>query len=155
MSKCLPFDSTAFTVPPTTCRRAAAGVILGATSSNPVTIRPASARRSTVAVRKIVSPSGIPRSGARDAPEISARRSRETGLAQRVRDGRLVHWSAIDGLDEERGTPVGPDFGGERGCERLARRLGVGLVVSEREELLLAATEPSGEAAVDENHERA
>src|SRR5438445_629342 len=84
--RCLPFDSTAFTVPPTTCRRAAAGVILGATSSNPVTTRPASARRSTVAVRRIVSPSGIRVPlRARDAPEITARRPGEAGLAERVR----------------------------------------------------------------------
>src|SRR5436190_9072298 len=123
INRCLPFDSTAFTVPPTTRRRAADGVTFGATSSNPVTTRPARARRSTVAVRKIVSPSGIPPSGARDAPEIAARGSRETSLAQRVRDWRLVHGSAIDGLDEEGGPPVGTDFGGERGRERVPRRL--------------------------------
>src|SRR2546427_5054337 len=111
MRRCLPLDSTAFTVPPTTFRRAAAGVIFGATRSNPVTTRPARARRSTVAVRKIVSPSGIPPSGAREAPEIAARCPREAGLAQRVRDGRLVHGSAIDGLNEECGSPIGPDFG--------------------------------------------
>src|SRR5258705_9236849 len=153
--RCLPFDSTAFTVPPTTCRRAAEGVTFGATSSKPVTTRPASARRSTVAVRKIVSPSGIPPSGAGDAPEIAARRPRETCVAQRGRDRRLVHRSAVDGLDEEGGPPVGTDFAGERGRERVPRRLRVGFLGDEREKLLLAAAEPSGEAPVDEDDQRA
>src|SRR5437868_8000909 len=143
INRCLPFDSTAFTVPPTTRRRAADGVTFGATSSNPVTTRPARARRSTVAVRKIVSPSGIPPSGAGDAPEIAARGSREPGLAQRIRDGRLVHGSAVDGLDEERVPTIGPDLAGERSRERLARWLGVGFLGNEREQLLLAAAEPS------------
>src|SRR2546430_999767 len=148
ISRCLPFDSTAFTVPPTTCRRAADGVTFGATSSNPVTTRPARARRSTVAVRKIVSPSGIPPSGARDAPEIAARGSREPGLAQRIRDWRLVHGSAVDGLDEERVPTLGPDLAGERSGERLARRLGVGFLANECKQLLFAAAEPSREAPI-------
>src|SRR5207249_3214335 len=155
MRRCLPFESTAFTVPPTTCRRAADGVTFGATSSKPVTTRPASARRSTVAVRKIVSPSGIPPSDAREAPEIAARRTRETGLAQGVREGRLVHGGAIDRLDEEGGPPIGADFAGERGRERVPRRLSVGFLGDEGEELLLAAAEPSREAPVDEDDQRA
>src|SRR5438132_3738712 len=149
--RCLPFDSTALTVPPTTWRRAAAGVTFGATSSKPVTTRPASARRSTVAVRKIVSPSGIARSGARDAPEITARRPREAGLAQRVRDGRLVNGSAVDRLDEESRPAIGPDLRRQRGRERLPRWLGVGLVRDDRQELLLAATEPPGEPTINED----
>src|SRR2546430_13936943 len=152
--RCLPFDSTAFTVPPTTCRRAADGVTFAATSSKPVTTRPASARRSTVAVRKIVSPSGTP-SGPRDAPEIAARRTREAGLAQGVRDGRLVHGGAIDRLDEEGGPPIGADFAGERGRERVPRRLGVSFFGDEGEELLFAAAQPPREAPVDENDQRA
>src|SRR5881397_1131537 len=152
--RCLPFDSTAFTVPPMTFRRAADGVTFGATSSNPVTTRPASARRSTVAVRKIVSPSGTPQSSARDAPEIAARRPREAGLAQSVRDGRLVHGSAIDGLNEERGSSVWSDLTGECGRECLARRLGDRLAGDEREELLLASAEPSGKAPIDEDDQR-
>src|SRR4029079_10271558 len=152
--RCLPLDSTAFTVPPTTCRRAAAGVTFGATRSNPVTTRPARARRSTVAVRKIVSPSGIP-SGAGDAPEIAARSSRKTCLAQRVCDGRFVHRRAVDGLDEERAPPIWPDLVGERGGERISCRLGVGFVGNEREQLLLAPAKPSGEAPVDEDDQRA
>src|SRR5881628_3115305 len=152
--RCLPFDSTAFTVPPTTCRRAAAAVIFAATSSNPVTTRPASARRSTVAVRKIVSPSGMPPLGARDAPEIAARRSREAGLAKRVGERRLVHGSAVDRLDEERGPPVGPDLTRQCPSEGVARRLGIRLFGAEREELLLAAAEPTRKPTVDEDHER-
>src|SRR5207302_11254850 len=93
-------DPTACTVPRTIFRRAAAGVILAATRSNPVTTRPGSARRSTVAVRKIVSPSGMASLDARDATQIAARRPREAGLAQWIRERRLVHGSAVDGLDK-------------------------------------------------------
>ena len=94
-------------------------------------------------------------SGAGDATEIAARRPRKAGLMQRLGERRLINGSAIDGLDEESGPPIGSDLRRERGRERLPGRLGVRFVGDEREELLLAATEPSGDPAIDQNDHRA
>src|SRR5919201_4472494 len=149
ISRCLPFDSTAFTVPPTMRRCDAAWVIFGATTSKPVTMRPSSARRSTVAVRKIVSPSGMD-----DALQIAARRAREAGLAQRRGERGLVDGRAVDGLDEERAHPFGGDLRGKRAGDARMGRVRVAHFRDECQLLLLAAPEPSGKPTVDEDHER-
>src|SRR5256885_4627742 len=88
-------------------------------------------------------------------PHVPARRAREAGVAQRVGERRLVDGRAIDGLDEHRSQLVGSDLVGERMGEREARRLGIGYVALEREELLLAPAEPAGKPSVDEHDYRA
>src|SRR4026208_1805180 len=71
----------------------------GATISKPVTIRPASARLSTFATRRIVSPSGI-------SLQITAWSAREARGAQRLCQGGLVDRKSVDLVEEERGAPV-------------------------------------------------
>src|SRR5216683_3668121 len=113
MRRCFPFDSTERTTLPTTSKRAASELIRGATTSNPVTTLPASARRSTFATRWIVSPSGIPL-------QIAAWRTREAGRAQRLRQRGLVDRKPVDLVEEERRATVGARLRGERGGDKPA-----------------------------------
>src|SRR5881397_843177 len=137
--RCFPFDSTERTTLPTTSKRAASELIRGATTSNPVTTLPASARRSTFATRWIVSPSGIPL-------HVATRRAREAGGAQCFRERRLVDRKAVDLVQEEGRAAVGTRFRGERGGDEAAcgRHL-VLVAVAEGEERALVAREPRRE----------
>src|SRR6266481_4149075 len=111
--RCFPFDSTERTTLPTTSKRAASELIRGATTSNPVTTLPTSARRSTFATRWIVSPSGIPL-------HVAAWRARKAGGAQRLRQRGLVDRKTVDLVEEERGAPVGARLGREGGRDEPA-----------------------------------
>src|SRR5437773_156591 len=109
--RCFPFDSTERTRLPTTSKRAASELIRGATTSNPVTTLPASARRSTFATRWIVSPSGIPF-------HVATRGARETGRTEWLRQRGLVDRKAVDLVEEERGAALGARLAGERELRR-------------------------------------
>src|SRR5216683_2366552 len=147
--RCFPFDSTERTTLPTTSKRAASELIRGATTSNPVTTLPASARRSTFATRWIVSPSGIPL-------QIAAWRTREAGRAQRLRQRGLVDRKPVDLIEEERRASVRARFGSERGGDEPAcGRNFVLVAVDEREQRAFVPRQPRGERAVDEQDERA
>src|SRR3982074_2070270 len=148
MSRCLPFDSTALTTLPTTSKRAASELIRGAITSNPVTTRPASARRRTFATRGIVSPSGIPF-------HVAPRRAREAGGAERVGEWRLVDRKTIDLVEEERRAPVGVRLGRERVRDQSARVCHVALFsFGERQERALIARQPGREDTVEKHNER-
>src|SRR2546425_13321283 len=143
--RCFPFDSTERTTLPTTSKRAASGLIRGATTSNPVTTLPASARRSTFATRWIVSPSGMPF-------HVATRGARETGRTEWLRQRGLVDRKAVDLVEEERGAPVGARFRGERGRDEPACGRHLLLVaLAEGEERAFVAGQPRGEHAVDEH----
>src|SRR6267142_3164519 len=149
MRRCLPFDSTERTTLPTTSKRAASELMRGATTSNPVTTRPPSARRNTVATRWIVSPSGI-------SFEVAARGPREARGPQRLGHRRFVDRETVDLIEEERRAPVGTRLGRERpGDEAACARELVLVAVGEREQRALVAREPRREEAVDEHDKRA
>src|SRR5688572_2492780 len=149
MRRCFPFDSTERTTLPTTSKRAASELIRGATISNPVTTRPARARRNTFATRWIVSPSGT-------ALHVAAWRPREAGRAQRLRDRGLVDRQAVDLVEEERRAPVRACLRRERGGDETARSCHLVLVaVREGEQGALVAREPRGKDAINENDDRA
>src|SRR5581483_1537726 len=147
--RCFPFDSTRDTRDPTISSPRAAALAFGATTSKPVTTSPASARRRTVAARWIVSPSGT-------AQQIPARRARETRVAERRGERRLVDGDAVDLVDEERRPPLGHGLRGERsGDERAPPRDVALLALDVREHRTLVARDERGERAVDQDHERA
>src|SRR5688572_3404274 len=149
ISRCFPFDSTERTTLPTTWKRAASELIRGATISNPVTTRPARARRSTFATRWIVSPSGT-------SLQVAARGAREAGRTQGLGDRRVVDGQAVHLVEEERRAPV-------RACLRRERRGDVSaysfhfvlVAVGECEQRALVACEPRGKDAVHEHDEGA
>src|SRR5688572_31235934 len=139
MRRCFPFDSTERTTLPTTSKRAASELIRGATISNPVTTRPARARRRTFATRWIVSPSGT-------SLHVPARRACEAGRAQGIGDRRLVDRQAIDLVEEERRAPVRACLRRERrGDERAHPDHLVLVAVGEGEQRALVTREPRGE----------
>src|SRR5688572_26455581 len=149
MSRCFPFDSTERTTLPTTSKRAASELIRGATISNPVTTRPARARRSTFATRWIVSPSGT-------SLQVAARRPHEAGGAQSLCDRRLVDRQAVDLVEEERRATIRVCLRRERRGDEPACSCHLVLVaVGEREQRALVACEPRGKDAVDKDDEGA
>src|SRR5438270_10985212 len=148
MKRCFPFDSPPSTRVPTIISPRAAALTFGAVISNPVTRCPASTRRSTTAVRKIVSPSGT-------AQQVPARRSPEPGRAEGLGQGRLVDRRTVDLLDEERIAPLGHGLGREgAGNGGPAAGEFALLPFDEGEHAVLVPRDVRGERAVHEDHER-